>query len=155
MSSTENQQAVSYTDAGLLIARVITGLVFFMHGYQKLIDNGLDATKTGFEAMDVPLPALTSVLVTFLELIGGAALIAGAFTRFVSILFVIDMLAAYVIVHAGNGFFASNGGVELVLLLGGSALAFAVAGPGRYSVDQAVGLPDIDSIVPEAGASRG
>jgi putative oxidoreductase len=39
-----------------------------------------------------------------------------------------------------SGFFVSNGGIELVLLLGGASLALALAGAGRFSVDAALGL---------------
>ncbi|MGC4108149.1 MAG: DoxX family protein [Thermomicrobiales bacterium] len=120
---------------GLLLIRVVTGIVFFMHGYQKLVDNGISATQQGFNAMGVPLPDLTAIVVTFVELIGGAALILGAFTAIAGMLLAVDMLSAIFIVHIDAGFFAMNGGFELVLLLGAVALGLAIAGPGQYSVD--------------------
>lgn len=125
---------------GLLLIRVVTGIVFFMHGYQKLVDNGISATQQGFHAMDVPLPDITAVVVTFVELIGGAALILGAFTAVVGLLLAVDMLAALFIVHIDAGFFAMNGGFELVLLLGSVALGVAIAGPGQFSVDALTNL---------------
>jgi putative oxidoreductase len=127
-------------DSGLLLLRVATGLVFFMHGWQKLIDQGISATQSGFDMMGAPLPDVTAVIVTFVELIGGAFLIAGALTRIVGVLLAIDMAGAFFIVHVENGFFASNGGFELVLLLGLAALSLVIAGPGRYSVDAMLGL---------------
>lgn len=127
--------------SGLLVLRVVAGLVFFMHGWQKLIDNGISATQTGFDAMGAPMPEITAVIVTFVELIGGAMLILGLLTRLVGLLLVIDMASAFFIVHVENGFFISNGGFELVFLLGGAALALVIAGPGRYSADAALGIP--------------
>jgi len=129
--------------SGLLVLRVVVGLVFFMHGWQKLIDNGIGATQQGFDAMGAPLPGITAVIVTFVELIGGAMLIAGFLTRIVGILLTINMVAAMLIVHVENGFFAANGGYELVFLLAGGALALVIAGPGAYSADAMVGLPGV------------
>ena len=127
-------------DAGLVILRVAAGLVFFMHGYQKLFDNGISATQAGFDGMGAPLPDITAVVVTFLELIGGLALIAGVFTRIVGVLLAIDMAGAYFIVHQENGFFAMNGGFERVFMLAGAAVALALTGPGAYAVDAIVNL---------------
>ena len=140
-SSMDSQdQAVA---SGLLVLRVVVGLVFFMHGWQKLVDNGIGATQQGFNAMGAPLPDITAVIVTFLELVGGAMLIAGVLTRIVGILLVVNMIAAMAIVHVENGFFAANGGYELVFLLAGGALALVIAGPGAYSADKMVGMPGL------------
>ena len=140
-SSMDSQdQAVA---SGLLVLRVVVGLVFFMHGWQKLVDNGISATQQGFNAMGAPLPDITAVIVTLLELVGGAMLIAGVLTRIVGILLVVNMIAAMVIVHVENGFFAANGGYELVFLLAGGALALVIAGPGAYSADKMVGMPGL------------
>ena len=45
------------------------------------------------------------------------------------------------LVHRPNGFFAGNGGVELVLLLGAVALALALTGPGALALDNLKLLP--------------
>jgi putative oxidoreductase len=135
-------------DLGLLVLRVVTGLVFFLHGWQKLFDNGLAATEAGFEFMGAPVPAVTSVLVTFLELIGGAALIVGAFTRIAALLLALDMLGAIFIFHIDFGFFVENGGIELVLVLAAATIALIFTGGGRYSADEAMDLPMSKELVP-------
>jgi putative oxidoreductase len=135
-------------DLGLLVLRVVTGLVFFLHGWQKLFDNGLAATEAGFEFMGAPVSAVTSVLVTFLELIGGAALIVGAFTRIAALLLALDMLGAIFIFHIDFGFFVENGGIELVLVLAAATIALIFTGGGRYSADEAMDLPMSKELVP-------
>lgn len=154
VSSQDRRENVAGIDFGLLVIRVVTGLVFMMHGYQKLFDNGLDATRMGFESMGAPAPAVTSVLVTFIELLGGILLIAGAFTRIASLLLVADMVGAMFITHIDYGFFVANGGFELVLLLGGVSLGLMFAGAGRYSVDETMNLPEINPVGQLAASSR-
>lgn len=132
--------------SGLLLLRVVTGLVFFMHGWQKLFDFGLSGTEESFVAMGVPMPEITAPVVTFVELIGGLMLMLGALTPIVGILLVIDMVSAFFIVHVENGFFVMNNGFELVLMLGAPALTLVIAGPGSYSVDAMAGLPGMRKI---------
>jgi putative oxidoreductase len=129
--------------SGLLVLRVVVGLVFFMHGWQKLVDNGIGATQQDFDGMGVPLPDITAVIVTFVELIGGTMLIAGLLTRIVGLVLIIDMISAMFIVHVKYGIFVSNGGYELVFLLAGGALSLVIAGPGTYSADALIGLPGL------------
>ena len=49
------------------------------------------------------------------------------------------MLVALLLVHLSNGFFVSDGGIELVLILGVAALAFALTGASSLSVDSRMG----------------
>lgn len=132
--------------SALLVLRIVAGIVFFMHGWQKLVDDGISATQQGFDGMGAPLPDITAVIVTFVELVGGTMLIAGALTRIVAILLVIDMVSAMVIVHIENGIFVTNGGYELVFLLAGISLALGIAGPGAYSADAISGLPGFSGL---------
>jgi putative oxidoreductase len=126
------------TDTALLIARVAVGTVFTAHGLQKLTEFGHAGTTRSFDAMGVPMPSVAAYYATWVELLGGVALIIGLATSVAGVLLFLDMLGAFVIVHAGNGLFASQGGYELVLALGATALALAVAGAGRISVDNLV-----------------
>lgn len=124
---------------GLLIWRVVLGVTFFMHGWQKLNEWTLAGTTESFTQMGVPAPELMAPAIMWLELIGGVLLIIGATTRIVGILFALDMLGAIALVHGSAGFFAANGGFEFVLLLGACALALALTGPGAYAVDALFG----------------
>jgi putative oxidoreductase len=120
--------------AGLAIVRVVAGIVFMMHGYQKLFTFGIAGVQGAFTQMGAPLPMITGPLVGALEFFGGIALIIGLLTRLVALGLVFDMLGAILLVHLAKGFFLP--GYEFVLLLGTVALGLVVAGPGAYSVDE-------------------
>ena len=122
-----------------LVARIGLGYVFFSHGWQKLHDNGLAGTSAAFQKMGVPAPEPSAYYSTFVELIGGGALIIGAFTAVAGLLLVADMLGAFLIVHIHNGVFVGDGGYELVVALGAGALLLAVIGAGKFSVDGVIG----------------
>lgn len=115
--------------------RVVVGIVFAAHGWQKLSMMGFDGVAGFFGSLGVPLPMLAAVVVTLLELVGGIALILGIGTRVVAALLAVDMLAALLLVHLPNGIFVSNNGYELVLLLLAAGVYFALVGPGPFSLD--------------------
>ena len=122
-------------DLVLLLARVGVGIVFVAHGWQKFSTNGLDATAANFEQMGVPAPTLSAYYAAAAELVGGAALILGLLTSVAGLLLAIDMAGAFLFVHLSNGVFVTEGGWELVVVLGLSALTLAAVGAGRVSVD--------------------
>jgi putative oxidoreductase len=126
-------------DLALLIARIGLGVVFVAHGWQKLNTNGLDATKAGFQSMGVPAPTISAYYATFVELIGGGALILGVLTPIVGLLLFVDMLGALFTVHIDKGVFAGSGGYELVVALGIAAMLIAVFGSGKFGADAAFG----------------
>ena len=123
---------------GLLVLRVVVGGIFFAHGAQKIFEYTLAGTTQSFAGMGVPLPEIAAPFVAFLELIGGAMLVLGLFSRLAGILLAVDMVVALVLVHLPAGFWVGEGGYEFVALLGASALAIAFTGAGRFSVDRGV-----------------
>ena len=123
---------------GIALLRAVLGVVFFMHGQQKLFDMGIDGVEGFFASEGIPAAGLAAVVVTAVEMLGGLALILGLFTRVVALLLAVDMLAAAVVVHLPNGFFAGGGGYELVLMLGAAALALVLTGPGAAALDAAL-----------------
>jgi putative oxidoreductase len=119
----------------LLVARVILGVVFMAHGWQKLHTNGMAATKAGFQSMDVPF-ATVSAYVTMLAEIGcGAALILGVLTPVAAVLLALIMVGAIIWVHLENGLFMSDGGFEYNIVLIGALLMIAAFGSGKFGLD--------------------
>ena len=122
-------------DLTLLLTRVAVGLVFLAHGWQKLFANGIDGTAAFFDQVGVPAARAAAWSAAVVELTGGAALVLGLAVPVAGLLLLVDMIGAFVFVHAGAGLFVEQGGYELVLALGAAALLLAVLGAGRYSVD--------------------
>ncbi|MFD0687157.1 DoxX family protein [Actinomadura fibrosa] len=123
------------SDAGLLVGRVALGVVFVAHGWQKLNDLGHAGVTKMFDGLGIPLPGLAAHFATWVELLGGIALIAGVLVPLAGLLLAADMAGAFWYVHMDKGLFADKGGYELVLVLGASALLLALTGAGRFSVD--------------------
>lgn len=120
---------------GLLLIRVVVGVVVFMHGYEKFIIDGIAATEDFFAAQGIPWPWLSAVVVATVEVVSGLALIVGVFTRIAALLAAVVAFSAMGIVHLEHGFFVADGGVELVLLLGVVSFGLVIAGPGAFAVD--------------------
>jgi|SRR5580704_4469936 putative oxidoreductase len=120
------------------LVRVVVGIMFLMHVWGKF-HAGADAIagnmgKAGLE------PALGFAYAAMgLELIGGACLVIGLFTRFFAAALAIEMLIALLAVHLPKGYAASGGGYEYVLLIGVVCFTIAMRGGGPYSVDAKIG----------------
>ena len=124
-------------NVGLTVLRVVTGLVFFMHGYTKVFVWGFEGTAAGFEKMGIPLAGVAGPFVGLLELLGGLALIAGLATRWISIPLAFTMIVAILKVHLAAGFFAPNG-YEFPLMLLAGLVGLTLAGGGAFAVDNAL-----------------
>jgi putative oxidoreductase len=74
------------------------------------------------------------------EALGGVLLLVGLFTPFACVAIIAVMTNAVLAVHAPRGFWNANGGVEFPLTLIAVATALAFTGPGRISLDRAMGI---------------
>jgi len=122
---------------GIALVRIITGIIFAAHGYQKFFVYGLDGATGAFTQMGIPAPAITAPLVAIVELAGGIALIIGLLTRLAALGLLINMLGAIFLVRLKGGFFAPNG-AEFEILLAVASLALVIAGSGALSADEAI-----------------
>ena len=127
-------------DLALLLARVALGAVLIAHGWQKAT-NGFGATADGFGQMGIPLPEVAAGFAIGVELLGGALLVLGLLTPVVGLLVLANMAGAWWFAHRDAGLFVTEGGGELVLVIGVLGLALAAVGAGRLSVDHALARP--------------
>ncbi|HYJ79665.1 MAG TPA: DoxX family protein [Longimicrobiaceae bacterium] len=126
-----------YGGWGLTLLRVVVGVVFIMHGKQKLFDFGFDGVSEMFSGLGVPLPEFAAVGVSLLEFGGGIALVLGLLTRPVALLLAADMAVATLLFHLPKGFY--NPGVEFTLTLFAACIALALNGPGEAALDRVIG----------------
>ena len=122
---------------GITILRVVTGIIFLAHGWQKLFGMGFHGVGGFFGAIGIPLPAVAAVIVTLVEFLGGIALIIGLLTRWAAALNGFDMIVAILVVHLKNGFL-KPGGFEHPLIMLAACIALVMLGPGAASVDGAL-----------------
>lgn len=118
-----------------LILRVVTGLVFFMHGSQKLM-NGVPGVAGFLGTLGFPAPDAFAVILIAVEVIGGALLMLGLWTHWVAKVLAFVALVAILTAHLQKGFFVSGGGYEFALILFAASVSLAITGPGCYSVDR-------------------
>jgi putative oxidoreductase len=128
-------------DLGLLLVRLILGIVLMFHGSQKLFGwfdgMGMEKFTQFLEEWQIPMPQISAYLSAGTEFFGGALLILGFLTRLVAIPVVINMLVAIITVHR-NAFAHKDDGMEYALMLCVVALALVFMGAGRFSVDGCV-----------------
>ena len=126
---------------GIAFLRWVVGVVFLVHGGQKLFVFHFAGTAAFFTKAGIPLPDVSAVVVTLVEFLGGAALILGLGTRVAAFLLAINMLGAICFVHGRNGFFLQSGGYEYALAMLVSNVSLALTGPGICAVDNLLSKP--------------
>ena len=119
---------------GLTILRIVVGIVFIAHGWQKLFVFGIGGVTGAFTQMHIPVPQITAPAIAILEFVGGIALVLGLFTRGFALLLACDMLGAILFVHLKGGFFLPAG-FEFAFTNLGACIALAVGGAGEYAID--------------------
>ena len=130
MTSTNAQH-----DMGKLILRLTLGLLILLHGIGKL-KGGVGPIEQMLTAHGLPVFLAWGALVG--EVLGPILLIVGFYARIGAGLIAINMLAAFALVHIAQlGQPNEQGGwaLELQGMFLFTAIALALLGPGRYSVN--------------------
>jgi putative oxidoreductase len=141
-------------DLGLLLLRLGTGGVLAAHGAQKLFGwfggHGLEGTGAFMESVGYT-PGKASATASGLAETGGGALLALGLATPAAGAAAAGAMAGATAVQAPNGFFNAEGGYEYAATLGLAAAGLAVTGPGRLSLDHALGhVLDRGWMVPSA-----
>jgi putative oxidoreductase len=131
---------------GILLIRVVLGLIMAGHGAQKLLGwwggPGLHGVhgwlrSSRFRGGWAPVSALVGA-----EFAGGLLLALGLFVPFAALAVVGVMFVAIATTHWRNGFWNGGGGYEFNLLIVAAAAGLAATGGARFSLDNALGWAD-------------
>jgi putative oxidoreductase len=132
---------------GLLVARLVLGLLMAAHGAQKLFGwfggYGLNATGEFMVQLGFPSGRLFASAASAGEIASGLLVALGLLGPIGPALMISVMIVAAITVHLKNGLFAAANGVELPLLYGTGALAIALVGFGPFSLDALLGIATI------------
>jgi putative oxidoreductase len=125
-----DKMLAKWQPTALSLFRFITGLLLFQYGVAKL-----------FKFPAVPMFAKVELMSLYgaagtLELVLGALLMIGLFTRITAFILSGEMAFAYFISHAPRDFFPLVNGGTLAILFCFACLYLATAGGGPYSVDE-------------------
>jgi putative oxidoreductase len=128
--------------------RLMIGFGFMAHGWAKL-RRGPSGFAQLLTQIGAPLPEATAWVSTFVELLGGLAIFAGAFVEVVSVPLIVMMLVAMFTVHVKFGFSSINTigltpngpqfgppGYEINLLYIAGLLSLILGGAGTFSIDR-------------------
>ncbi len=122
-----------------LLLRLGVGLTFFFSGLGKVM-GGTDGVARFFGNQGIPLPGLMAPFVSYLELLGGLALMLGLFTRVFGLLFIPVMLVALLMVNIPGASQEpslpqafTQMRTEVLLLLGSACLV--ILGSGVFGLD--------------------
>jgi len=117
-----------------LLLRVVLGALFLAHAGLKLFVFTPAGTAAFFGSLGFP-PVVAYATIAA-EVVGGAALLLGVMTRWVSLALLPLLLGAAILVHLPNGFFftAPNGGWEYPAFWAVALLCQALLGDGAFSL---------------------
>ena len=130
---------------GLLMLRIVVGIVFTAHGYNHIFGGGrIAGTGRWFESLGMRPGILHAWVASLTELGAGGLLILGLLTPLGGAGVVGVMLVAWITNHRKNGFFIfrPGEGYEYVMTLTFCGLLFASTGGGDWSLDHAIGIFD-------------
>jgi putative oxidoreductase len=137
-------------DTGLLMLRIVVGLLLIGHGTRRLFGwfggRGLAGTARYFRSVGYrPAKYVTTFAITA-EIVGGAALAAGFMTPLAAAVVIGAMLNALAI-HWRNGLRGAGNGFAYSLVTAAAAATLALTGAGTASLDARVGLgaPSIEA----------
>ena len=135
------QPFLAYGDWGLVVLRVVVGVIFVVHGIPKLFgpQPGISGFTAWLKSMHVPLAGFFGVVVPLVEFFGGIALVLGLLTQPFARLLAVILVVATILknIKMGKGF-TGDGGWEFDLVLLAAALLLLVSGAGVFALDAGI-----------------
>lgn len=132
------------TSVGLLILRVVVGVIFAAHGAQKAFGwwsgPGYAGWTAAIERMGFRPPALWALLSTAAEAGAGLLLVLGLLTPLAAAALIAQATVMVIAVHLPKGFWNKAGGIEFPVTLFAAAAALLASGPGSISIDAGLGI---------------
>jgi putative oxidoreductase len=144
-------------DIGALLLRLVVGGTLIAHGWNHMFGGGrLPGTARWFASIGFRHSRVHALLASVGEVAAGVSLVLGIATALGAAAVVATMLVALVANHRRNGFFIfrPGEGYEYVLMIAVVAAAVGALGPGRVSLDHALGT-DLDDWAGLAVAAAG
>lgn len=130
--------------AGLLIVRLVFGLLMAAHGSQKLFGwfggRGLRGVVGGFESLGFRPGLFFAAVAAGAEVASGLLVAIGLLGPVGPALMLAVMIVAAISAHWKHGVFAASNGIEIPLLYAAFAAALTLTGLGSYSLDMLLGL---------------
>ena len=125
-----NKYFKAHHDKLYVVFRVIVGLLFFVHGAQKLF--GWFGSKGAVQLMSMFGAA------GVIETVAGLAIAVGLFTRLAALIGGLEMISAYFIAHYPKGILPYENGGELALLYLAAFLIVLINGNGKANLEKAI-----------------
>lgn len=126
--------APRYTDAGLLLFRIVIGVnLFLKHGWFKLALFGNPAAKFP-DPFHLGIQA-TLVFAFLSDGIGAILVVLGLGTRAATLIMTANLLVAWGMVYQFHYFPPASATTEELAFYLGSVIALTFTGPGKYSLD--------------------
>lgn len=128
-----------YSDAIILVTRILLMLLFVIFGYQKFTAFGMTA---GYMAsMGVPMPTVAAGIAVLMELFVGVAIVLGFYTRPLALIMAVYTFASALIGHpfwtmTGMDHYMNEINFYKNVGIVGGLILLALTGPGKFSLDR-------------------
>ena len=137
-SGTTTPSSSGYKPRWLTLLRVVLGIIILVKGFLFFRDSASLTSmlqSTGFNVMNNNASAI-SFFITYFNLLGGVFIIAGLFTKWISLLQIPLIIGAIVFVNSKAGISFSNTELALSMLVLVLLIVFVIKGSGNISADE-------------------
>lgn len=124
----------SYAQYAPTVIRIMTGIIFLVHGIQKL-QGGVAGVAGFLQSLGFPIASVFAMILIATEILGGLSFVLGYKTHWSAKFLAVVAVVAFLTVHISKGFFMQNGGYEFILLILAGVVSVYLSGPGKLALD--------------------